>query len=232
MSKHWLLLAAAGNGSRMSAERPKQYLPLLGRTVIEHSLDKLMGVPAIAGGIVVLAADDRYWPTLAYRSDKPLWLTAGGSERCQSVYNGLSALAPRAKPDDWVVVHDAARPCIRQSDIEQLFTTLLDDPVGGLLAVPVKDTLKRADRELRVSETENRDQLWQAQTPQVFRLQILQDALSIGLRQGKIVTDEAAAIEDIGLSPRLVQGHYDNIKITTPEDLILAEFYMNQYAVV
>ena len=230
MPKHWLLLAAAGSGHRMVAERPKQYLSIHGKTVIEHSLDKLLSLSAIAGGVVVLAAEDRYWPSLAYRCDKPLWLTTGGAERCQSVYNGLLILAEHAAPGDWVVVHDAARPCVRRSDIENLLNALQDDPVGGLLAVPVKDTLKRADHEQRISATEDRDRLWQAQTPQVFRLQILQDALGIALRQGKIVTDEATAIENVGLTPRLVQGHYDNVKITTPEDLVLAEFYMRQQA--
>lgn len=224
----WALVVAAGRGQRMGGECPKQYLTLAGRSILEHSLDRLLAPPAIAGGVVVLAADDRRWPKLNYRSAKPLAQATGGAERCQSVLNGLRALAEWAQPDDWVLVHDAVRPCVRQSDLVRLLATLADDPVGGLLAVPVRDTLKRADAQGRVQATESRSTLWHAQTPQMFRLGLLCEALTTALDAGHLVTDEAAALEALGHAPKLVAGHHDNLKITTREDLALAEHYLHR----
>lgn len=221
-------MAAAGSGRRMAADIPKQYLRVVGKTVLEHSLDRVLALPVIAGGVLVLAPGDRRWAALNYRSDKPLWLAGGGGERAQSVYNGLQALAAHAAEDDWVLVHDAARPCVRQADLIRLCETIASDPVGGLLAVPVKDTLKQSNADFRVAATIDRNQLWQAQTPQAFRLAILRQALSATLQQGRLVTDEASAVEYLGLAARLVPGHDDNIKITTQEDILLAEFYLNR----
>lgn len=228
MARYWALVAAAGSGQRMGGERPKQYLRLAGRCILEHSLDKLLALPMVAGVVVVLAAADDHWPALRYRTHRPLLTAVGGRERCQSIANGLQALAELAAADDWVLVHDAARPCVRRSDLERLVTSLTDDPVGGLLAVPVRDTLKRADASGRVQSTEPRSGLWHAQTPQLFRYALLREALAAALAAGHTVTDEAAALEALGYSPRLVEGHYDNLKITTPEDLILAERYLQQ----
>lgn len=228
MSHYWVVLAAAGSGKRMASAIPKQYLPLLDKPVITHALDKLFGLNIVAGGVVVLDQYDQHWPKLTYQTAKPLWQTPGGAERCQSVYQGLLKLSTHAQADDWVLVHDAARPCVRIEDIEHLIQQLADDPVGGLLAVPVKDTLKSADRKQRISHTLDRSQIWQAQTPQLFRFQLLQMALATALDKQQFPTDEAAAIEQLGYHPRLVMGHYDNVKITTQEDILLAEYYLRQ----
>ena len=223
MTGYWLVLAAAGAGHRLGAGCPKQYLHLAGRSILEHSLDRLLSLPVIQGGVVVLPPDDSRFAALNYATGKPLWLATGGTERCQSVLNGLLALEGQAAEDDWILVHDAARPCVRRADLERLVSELADDPVGGLLAVPVRDTLKRADLDGRIVATEPREALWQAQTPQMFRLGTLRRALQAGLAAGRLVTDEAAAVESLGLKPRLIAGHYDNLKVTTAEDLVLAE---------
>lgn len=230
MTGHWLVLAAAGAGRRLGAASPKQYLCLAGRSILEHSLDRLLALPAIRGGVVVLAADDSRFSALNYTADKPLWRAEGGAERCQSVLNGLLALDGRAAEDDWILVHDAARPCVRPADLARLVNELIDDPVGGLLAVPVRDTLKRADAQGRIVATEPRDAFWQAQTPQMFRYGVLRRALQASITAGRPVTDEAAAVEALGLRPRLITGHYDNLKITTAEDLLLAEYYLQETA--
>ncbi len=231
MTRCWALVVAAGRGQRMGGDRPKQYLTVAGRSILEHSLDRLLTLPAVVGGVVVLAGDDRYWPALGYRSAKPLLQALGGGERCQSVANGLQVLGEGADVDDWVLVHDAARPCVRRTDLERLLAAVADDPVGGLLAVPVRDTLKRADAAGRVRGTEARATLWHAQTPQMFRVGLLREALDRAFADGFMVTDEAAAVEALGHAPRLVAGHYDNIKITTAEDLALAERYLRQECV-
>ena len=213
---------------RMGAVLPKQYLPLAGCTVIEHSLARLVALPGVVGLVVALAADDPYWPALKLQLGLPVQRITGGSERCHSVLAALTWLLGVADAHDWVLVHDAARPCVRGTDLQRLIDTLADDPVGGLLAVPARDTKKRADTSGRVLETVDRTDLWQAQTPQMFRLGALHEALSGAITAGVMVTDEASAMERAGQMPRLVEGHSDNIKITRPEDLVLAEFYIRQ----
>lgn len=210
----------------MQADRPKQYLPLRGGAVIEQTLRRLLAHPRIDGIVVAISSDDGWWPKITIDTDKPLWVATGGDERCHSVINALQALSARADERDWVLVHDAARPCLRSADIDKLIQRCEAHPVGGLLAVPVRDTLKRADAAQAVLETVDRRQLWHAQTPQMFRLGTLRDALQQVLENGDLVTDEAAAMELAGHAPLLVEGHADNIKITHPEDLILAEFYL------
>lgn len=227
--RHWAVVPAAGVGKRMHASRPKQYLPLAGRCVIEHTLDTLLGNPRIAGLVVAIGAGDDHWERLRIRSAKPLIQVSGGNERCDSVMNALTALAGRAGADDWVLVHDAARPCLRRRDLDRLMDTLADDPVGGLLAVPVRDTMKRADTMGRVRATEDRRGLWHALTPQMFRFEVLSAALSAARERDLAITDDASAVEAAGLMPRLVEGRADNIKITRPEDLILAEFYLTHH---
>ncbi len=212
----------------MGAPLPKQYLPLAGRTVIEHSLMRLAALQGCAGVVVALAADDSYWSSLSVTLNVPVQRVTGGDERCHSVLAALTWLLGVADPGEWVLVHDAARPCVRHDDLERLIATLADDPVGGLLAVPVRDTLKRAAADGRVLATVDRTDLWQAQTPQMFRLGALHGALSRAIAVGALVTDEAAAMEREGLMPRLIEGRSDNIKITRPEDLLLAEFYLRQ----
>jgi 2-C-methyl-D-erythritol 4-phosphate cytidylyltransferase len=152
---------------------------------------------------------------------------AGGAERCHSVLNALDDLAREADPADWVLVHDAARPCLRRADLDRLITELKDDPVGGILAVPVRDTMKGADGDGRIRSTLDRAALWHAYTPQMFRLGPLRDALRDAIACGDLVTDDASAMERAGFAPRLIEGHADNIKITRAEDLPLARFYLD-----
>ncbi|WP_407311885.1 2-C-methyl-D-erythritol 4-phosphate cytidylyltransferase [Pseudomonas sp. nanlin1] len=216
----WAVIPAAGVGARMAADRPKQYLSLAKRTILEHSLDCFLGHPQLLGLVVSLAADDPFWPTLASAHDPRIQRAVGGRERADSVLNALLHLhAQGASDDDWVLVHDAARPNLARQDLDRLLFSLADDPVGGLLAVPARDTLKRADASGRVSETVDRHQIWQAYTPQMFRLGTLHRALADSLVAGVGITDEASAIEWTGLAPRLVEGRADNIKVTRPEDL-------------
>lgn len=224
----WAVIPAAGVGARMGAPLPKQYLSLAGRTVIEHTLERFLAVEAIAGIVVAVAAGDSRWTELARGCDPRVVQAPGGAERCHSVLSALQVLAPRAAADDWVLVHDAARPCIRPADIRLLMRTLEGDPVGGLLGLPVRDTMKRCGTDGRVSRTVDREGLWHALTPQMFRLGTLASALESAVAAGRLVTDEAEAVELAGLAPRLVEGHADNIKITRPVDRMLAELYLRQ----
>jgi 2-C-methyl-D-erythritol 4-phosphate cytidylyltransferase len=212
----------------MGGDIPKQYLPLNGRPVIDHTLERLVSHPAISQAVVALAQDDGWWPESAYADHADVVRVEGGAERCHSVLNALQHLSGFAADSDWVLVHDAARPCLRASDIDRLVEQLSDHPTGGLLGMPVRDTMKRADASGRIKETVCRENLWHAFTPQMFRLGPLRDALSTALEQGSLVTDEASAMELAGQAPLLVEGHPDNIKITRPEDLPLAAFYLSQ----
>jgi len=224
--RFWAVVPAAGIGIRMGGEIPKQYLPLLGRPVIAHTLARLCNHPRISGVVVALAADDRWWPEIRTQLTRPPLVVAGGDERCDSVLNSLDALTEHASMDDWVLVHDAVRPCLRDEDMDRLMNALWSDEVGGLLAMPVKDTMKRAAGDGRISETVSRESLWYAQTPQMFRLGALRDAIRKSVDAGRKVTDEAQAMELTGARPRLLQGYEGNIKITQPEDLKLAEVFL------
>ena len=226
----WAVVPAAGLGRRMGREIPKQYLQLGSRTVLEHSLAALDAIGTLAGMVVALAADDPYWPKLSLTLTCPLFAAPGGAERAESVLNALEVLHGQAAEHDWVLVHDAARPCVRGDDLARLIADLRDDPVGGLLAVPVRDTMKRADADQRCAATVDRSQLWHALTPQMFRLGALRQVLRAAQAAGISVTDDASAMEFAGLRPRLIEGHADNLKITRPEDLALAEFYLRQQA--
>ena len=226
----WAVIPAAGAGTRMGAGLPKQYLQLLGRAVIAHALDRLAGHPRIAGSVVVHARADRYWDALAPAPLPRPRRVDGGAERHHSVLNGLEALVNDAAADDWVLVHDAARPCVRREDIDRLLADLEDHPVGGLLGLPVRDTMKRADAGGAVRETVSREGLWHALTPQMFRYGLLRRALRTVLDSGRLVTDEAQAIELAGHSPRMVEGSPDNIKVTHPRDLALAELFLREQA--
>lgn len=225
MSRFVALVPAAGSGSRMGVTLPKQYLPLSGRPLIAHTLSALVSHPRIERVVLVLSPDDACWTSLAFDSDKLTVLRCGGETRAQSVTNGLQSLADELKPDDWVLVHDAARPCLRQDHLERLIGELEHDPVGGILAMPVADTLKRADAEQRIAETVPRESLWQAQTPQMFRHALLLEALK---KAGDQVTDEASAIEKMGLKPKLVEGDTGNLKVTYPRDLELAALMLQK----
>lgn len=227
-NRFWSVVPAAGVGNRMGATIPKQYLSLHGKTVIEHTLSRLATHPLISGVVVAISADDQHWQQLDLTAFNNIHTAEGGLERCHSVLNGLQLLSTFADQDDWVLVHDAARPCIHHDDISLMIKTLTDHPVGGLLGLPVADTMKRTNPEADVLQTVSRDNLWRALTPQMFRLGRLHQALQSALDDHFLVTDEASAIEHIGLKPRMVEGRADNIKITRPDDLSLAEMYLAQ----
>lgn len=207
----------------MRADRPKQYLSLLGRPILTRTLERLGSYPRLRGMLVGIADDDVYWPTLTDPIPQLLSTFSGGAERAHTVLNGLRLLADFAQPDDWVLVHDAARPCLRHTDIDALLKATATHNDGGLLALPVSDTVKRADANGCVEQTVPRAHLWRALTPQVFRVAALTEALERALADGVEVTDEASAMEYRGARPKLVAGHTDNIKITVPNDLMLAE---------
>lgn len=216
----WALIPAAGIGSRMRADRPKQYLQLAGKTILEHTLDCFRDHPQLKGLVVCLALDDPYWPTLACARDPRIERADGGRERADSVLGGLLRLSELgADEQDWVLVHDAARPNLSRQDLDKLLSELADDPVGGLLGVPARDTLKRAGGDGRVVETVDRAPIWHAYTPQMFRLGLLRRALTAALAAEVAITDEASAIEWAGQAPRLIEGRADNLKVTRPEDL-------------
>jgi 2-C-methyl-D-erythritol 4-phosphate cytidylyltransferase len=221
MAPFHVVIPAAGTGSRMNSAIPKQYLTLAGRPVIEHTLQVFAACPRIHSVIVALSPDDAYWKGFNISvGEKVSVLHCGGDSRAATVLNALHHLKPRVSADDWVLVHDAVRPGLSQETLTRLLDTLQDDPVGGILAVPLADTLKRTDGSQRITCTEPRQNLWQAQTPQMFRYGLLQEAL---LASGNVPTDESQAVEALGLQPKLVSGEARNFKITYPQDLQLAE---------
>src|SRR5271169_5133654 len=215
MPEFYALVPAAGSGSRMGGELPKQYLQLAGKPMIYHALATLCGCADIASVFVVLAQEDTQFHSYNWSAfgDKLKPLYCGGATRAESVLNGL--MASDLEPDDWVLVHDAARPCLAQEHLSMLIAELRDDEVGGILAVPVADTLKCADGANRIAHTEERNGLWQAQTPQMFRAGLLLQALQTAPQ----VTDEASAIEALGLHPKLVESETNNFKVTYPQDI-------------
>ena len=219
--RYWLVMPAAGVGRRFGHQTPKQYADLHGRTVMEWALGPFLADSRCQGAVVALADGDPHWPAVAARL--PAIITAaGGSERSHSVRNGLRALAGRAAAEDWVLVHDAARPCVAGSDLERLLETVQEHPVGGILAVPAADTLKRGGVGQEIVATVERAGLWRALTPQMFRYAALCEALDRALAQGKLPTDEAQALEWSGRQALLVAGSPANIKITSADDLVIA----------
>ncbi|HEY3300222.1 MAG TPA: 2-C-methyl-D-erythritol 4-phosphate cytidylyltransferase [Methylophilaceae bacterium] len=221
MTAFHVIIPAAGSGSRMATELPKQYLPLLGATLIEATLKVFKACERLASVNVVLSAQDTYWDAHCAQSNPYVRvLRCGGETRAATVLNGLQALAHEVNGHDWILVHDAARPGLTLQLLDRLLDALQDDEVGGLLAIPLADTLKRADNAQRVAHTEPRDHLWQAQTPQMFRYGLLKQAL---IQSGGAPTDEAQAVEALGLQPKLVAGELRNLKITYPQDLAIAE---------
>lgn len=221
------VIPAAGIGSRMGQSLPKQYLPLAGRPLAEHTLERLLAAPALARIMVALHPDDAYWPTLTQATHPRLATCVGGASRAESVANALTALlSAGASVDDWVLVHDMARPCVRVADIEKLFA--VEEPDGALLALPLLDTVKQ-ETAGRVAATLDRAHVWRALTPQFFRLGLLAEALAESAADAS-TTDEASAMEKLGYRPQLVAGSSDNVKVTQPEDLALAEFYLAEQA--
>ena len=233
-NNYWVVIPAAGSGQRMQSSTPKQYLELNGKTVLEHTVSLFSQRNDIAGVIVCTAENDQVASTLPLlkNHDRNLSVSIidGGDSRAQSVLNGLMALQDKAQDDDWVLVHDAARPCLSGSVLQRLFNQLEGDELGGILAVPAKDTLKveSAAETPKVDKTLDRSTVWQAQTPQMFRYKLLTDALSSAIEHNMDITDEASALESAGYKPRLIEGEARNLKITTPEDLELAEFLLKK----
>ncbi|HVH34448.1 MAG TPA: 2-C-methyl-D-erythritol 4-phosphate cytidylyltransferase [Tahibacter sp.] len=228
MSGHWCVVPAAGRGRRFGGDVPKQYLRLHDKPLLLHTLERLAAHPRIAGLMLVVAADDASWvQSIVEVLGKPLLRVTGGAERADSVLAGLRALPASVAVDDCVLVHDAARPCVRAADISRLID-LAVPAGGGLLAAPLRDTLKRADAQGRVAATEPREARWRALTPQLFPRAALEAALAAAAASGIAVTDEAMAMERAGHAPLLVEGSEDNIKVTTPADLALAEFILQR----
>jgi 2-C-methyl-D-erythritol 4-phosphate cytidylyltransferase len=218
----WAIVPAAGSGKRMEGDRPKQYLLLNGRPIISHTLDRLSSMAAISGLVVPVSAGDEYWSGLQFESAQKILRCEGGAERNLSVLNGLAELSSLAQEEDWVLVHDAVRPCVRIADIERLLTAIATHPVGGLLGMPVSSTLKRIDAAGNVESTIDRSGVWMAATPQIFRYGLLRAALLQACKDGIPITDESGALEHAGFSPLIISGRGDNIKITYPQDIELA----------
>jgi 2-C-methyl-D-erythritol 4-phosphate cytidylyltransferase/2-C-methyl-D-erythritol 2,4-cyclodiphosphate synthase len=221
--RYWAVVPAAGGGARFGGGVPKQFAALGSTTVLEAALAPLIAQPEIAAIVLVLAAHDTQGQALVERLQPRVRSAQGGAVRAQSVRNGLAALAASASDDDWVLVHDAARPCLPALDLERLMRELKDDPVGGILAAPIGDTVKQTSGSGHIERTVDRGGLWRALTPQMFRYGLLRAALDAALGAGLDITDDAAAIERAGFKPRLIAGSASNIKITRPDDLALAE---------
>ena len=217
------VIPAAGVGSRMQADKPKQYLTILGKTILEHTLSIMLNHHAIERVIAAISPTDPYAKELAILSHPKIQVVEGGETRAESVLNALNAIQ---EENAWALVHDAARPCLTESDLNKLLD--IDDEQGAILAIPVTDTIKRSNASGDIIATEDRSQLWQAQTPQFFRADLLKQALTDGLAENKTITDEASAMEFAGYQPHLVAGRSDNLKVTRPEDLALAEFYLTR----
>ncbi|MGR3237087.1 2-C-methyl-D-erythritol 4-phosphate cytidylyltransferase [Vibrio vulnificus] len=222
------VVPAAGVGSRMKADRPKQYLQIHGKTILEHTIERLLSHPAITQVVVAVSEDDPYYPELPIAQHPDIIRVAGGKERADSVLSALRFLSQQQQKADWVLVHDAARPCVAHQDIDALIEHCSSHETGAILATPVRDTMKRANAQQMIDHTVDRNALWHALTPQMFKTEVLTDALSDALAQGVAITDEASALEWRGELPALVQGCSSNIKVTQPEDLALAEFYLSR----
>ena len=222
MTTFSVVVPAAGVGSRMGASCPKQYLPLAGKFLIEHTLERLLGHPKVEQVIVAISATDTFFSTLAVASHPRVITTLGGAERADSVLNGLALVT-----SEWVMVHDAARPCITHQDLDLLIREAVT-PDGALLGSQVRDTMKRTDQHGLIQKTVDREQLWHALTPQFFPTSLLRSALVKGKEHGAVITDEASAMELAGFRPKMVEGRADNIKVTRPEDLALAALYLQQ----
>ncbi|HET8819178.1 MAG TPA: 2-C-methyl-D-erythritol 4-phosphate cytidylyltransferase [Xanthomonadaceae bacterium] len=220
----WAIVPAAGRGARFGGDVPKQYLSIAGQPLVGHAIDAVLSDARVAGVVVAVAPDDTRWPGWTRRQGKPVVTSMGGGERADSVLAALQAL-PAGVPDDaLLLVHDAARPNLHPGDLSRLVDAALDCPDGALLAAPVRDTLKHADADGRSAGTEPRDTLWRALTPQAFRRDLLREALLRARAEGVVATDEAMAVERLGRHPRLVEGRDDNLKVTTPADLALADY--------
>jgi len=227
-NKYWGIVPAAGVGKRMQADRPKQYLKLNGVTVIEQTLTRLLQVEKLTAVVVAISKEDPYWSLLEIATNSRILKASGGKERADSVLSALQSITELADEHDWILVHDAARPCITQQDVNLMINQLTDHPVGGILALASHDTLKEVNSEGSILDTVDRSKIWRALTPQMFRYGALKKALEDAAQKNWVVTDEASALELQGLQPKIIAGRSDNLKITRPEDLALAQFYLEQ----
>ncbi len=221
---YFVIIPAGGIGTRMKNNIPKQYLPVKGKSILEHTLNCFINYSKFEKLVVVINKADKHWPLLKFNHPK-LITALGGKERCNSVLSGLQALEPFANENDWILVHDAVRPFLQVSDIDKLINEINGDPVGGLLGVPLKNTIKRIDDTQHVLETLDRRKIWEALTPQMFRYHWLLQALNSAIEKNHAITDEANALELLGKHPRIVEGRSDNIKITDSHDLALFNYY-------
>lgn len=226
MPRYYALIPAAGVGSRMQSATPKQYLPLGGKPMLAHAVAALAAVDAIEHVFVVVSAEDGYVDGLALQDARVSVLRVGGATRHESVQNGLRTIRGQCSDADWILVHDAARPGLTPALVARLMDAVGDDEVGGLLALPVADTMKQSDASHRVCATIPRTGLWAAQTPQMFRCGMLAGALQSAQDSATVVTDEASAVEALGLKPLLVEGSLRNMKVTLPEDAALVELFL------
>lgn len=224
----WCVIPAAGAGRRFGGDRPKQYQMLGGQPMLLRTLERIASHPEVEGIVVAIAADDAWWPHLTRCAGKPVLATTGGEERAHSVLAGLRALPASVAPSDWVLVHDAARPCVRHADIDHLLQRGSLHDVGALLAAPVTDTIKRGNAEHEAEASVPRDNLWRAFTPQMFHRGELVAALEAAIAAGVAATDEAKAFELQGRAALLVSGRDDNLKVTSAEDLAIAEMILKR----
>lgn len=224
--KCWAVIPAAGIGQRVGASKPKQYLQIADKTVLQHAVSNFVDNDRIAGLIISLHSNDQTFTTLNFCSENTsIYTVTGGDSRAESVLNALNFLDDIASEQDFVLVHDAARPCLKRLDLDTLMDCCLQDDVGGILAAPVSDTIKKVSSD-RVLGTLDRDQIWRALTPQMFKLGLLKQALTSAINNSVLITDEASAIENAGYNPIIVAGCEQNIKITYSSDLKIAEMFL------
>ena len=226
--KYWVVIPAAGEGLRMGVDKPKQYISINNKTIIEHTIDCFIYREEIEKIIVAISKEDEFWSTLEISDHDKIMTVSGGKERYQSVLNSLKMLSSEAEDDDWVMVHDAARPCLNQSAIDRLIIQLKGHDIGGILAMPCRDTMKRSNDTGEIDETVERQSLWHAQTPQMFKYGKLLLAIQDALKNKAVVTDEAMAVERLGFKPMLVLGHQENIKLTYKDDLESLKAYLDR----
>ncbi|GJM05623.1 MAG: 2-C-methyl-D-erythritol 4-phosphate cytidylyltransferase [marine bacterium B5-7] len=227
-AKYWVVIPAAGVGARVGADKPKQYISINNKTIIEYTIDCFIHREEIEKIVVAISKEDEYWPTLSISNHDKIMTAPGGEERYQSVLNSLQILSGKAENSDWVMVHDAARPCLNQSAIDRLIIELRTHDVGGILAMPCRDTMKRANDVGEIAQTVERESLWHAQTPQMFKYGKLLSAIEDALKNRVVVTDESMAIERMGFKPMLVSGHQENIKLTHKDDLETLKIYLDR----
>lgn len=228
IARYWVVIPAAGVGKRMGVDKPKQYIPVNDKTILEHTINCFINRDEIEAVVVAISKADEYWPDLAISKHEKIITAPGGDERYQSVFNGLQGLKNKADDNDWVLVHDAARPCLNQSAIDRLMIELRTHDVGGILAMPCRDTMKRANESSEIVDTVERESLWHAQTPQMFKFGKLFTAIEKIVNENIIVTDESMAMELAGYKPLLVEGHQENIKITHKDDLQYIDLYLTE----